>query len=265
MIVDFHTHVFPDKIAEKTIAYLSAKGGIPPFSDGTVTGLRRRMEEAGVSLAVTLPVLTNPDSFESVNRFALSINEARQGLLSFGAIHPRCTDIAGKMQALHDMGFLGVKLHPDYQETFIDDEGYAAILSAAKRHGMIVVAHAGVDVGYPDSPVRCTPDRVLALLRRVPYDRLVLAHMGGCLMADEVLRRLCGKDIWFDTAYVLRTIGRETFCRLAERHGTDKILFGSDSPWSPMAEDVATLKALVPDEKAQGDILYRNAHRLLGF
>ena len=46
MIIDFHTHVFPDKIAVKTTAMLSERGGIPAFTDGTVQGLLRQMEQA---------------------------------------------------------------------------------------------------------------------------------------------------------------------------------------------------------------------------
>ena len=34
-IIDFHTHAFPEKIAGKTIAFLSEKGGIPAYTDGT--------------------------------------------------------------------------------------------------------------------------------------------------------------------------------------------------------------------------------------
>ena len=48
MIIDFHTHIFPDKMAEKTISFLSEKGGIPSFSNGTEAGLIDKMKEAGV-------------------------------------------------------------------------------------------------------------------------------------------------------------------------------------------------------------------------
>ena len=94
MIIDFHTHTFPDKIAQKTIDFLAAKANIPPFSDGSLSGLKERIETAKVDLAVNLPVLTNPAAFESINRFALAINadHAENGgkVLSFAGIHPYC-------------------------------------------------------------------------------------------------------------------------------------------------------------------------------
>ena len=36
MIIDFHTHAFPDKVAEKAIPKLAGIGGIDCFGDGTV-------------------------------------------------------------------------------------------------------------------------------------------------------------------------------------------------------------------------------------
>ena len=135
MIIDFHTHVFSDKIAQRTIELLSEKGGVPAFSDGTVKGLLSRMEEAGVDVGITLPVLTKPTQFESVNRFAAEINQEfaskERRLISFAGIHPDCEDIDGKMRFIADNGFVGVKIHPDYQDTYINDERYVRILEAA--------------------------------------------------------------------------------------------------------------------------------------
>ena len=94
MIIDFHTHVFPDKIAAKTLDALSQKASIKPFSDGTASGIVEKMEKADVSIAVNLPVLTNPASFESLNRYALGLNaefaDKKRRIISFAGIHPHC-------------------------------------------------------------------------------------------------------------------------------------------------------------------------------
>ena len=183
MIIDFHTHIFPDKIAKSTLDLLSDKAGILPFSDGTVTGLTKKMNEAGADVCVTLPVLTNPAQFDGVNRYASEINRAFEGkekrLISFGGIHPLCEDIDGKMKQLKEMGFLGIKLHPDYQGTYINHEGYVRILQCAKEYDLIVVTHSGVDIGFRGQPVKCTPELALELIRKVPYSKFVLAHFGA--------------------------------------------------------------------------------------
>ena len=47
MVIDFHTHAFPDKLAPRAIASLvEGCGGIyPPCSDGTVSGLIKNMDD----------------------------------------------------------------------------------------------------------------------------------------------------------------------------------------------------------------------------
>ncbi len=267
MVIDFHTHIFPDTIAHKTIAALSERGKIPPYSDGTTEGLLKSMEEAGIDICVTLPVLTSPSQFESVNRFAKDINErfekSKKRLISFAGIHPDCEDIEGKMKSIRDDGFLGVKIHPDYQRTFIDDERYVKILKSAKDNDLIVITHAGVDVGFPGEPIKCTPERALKLIERIPYSKFVLAHAGGNAMYKDVLDKLCGCDVYFDTAYVLRFIGEETFKEMLAKHGADRILFASDSPWSGQKQDLEIINSYGLDTETKNKILYGNAEKLL--
>ena len=75
MIIDFHTHVFPDKIASATINKLANNSGSKPSTDGTVKGLLDALTRANADIAVALPVLTKPTQFDSVLNFAISVNE----------------------------------------------------------------------------------------------------------------------------------------------------------------------------------------------
>ena len=268
MIIDFHTHIFPDKIATKTIEMLSEKGGIPPFSDGTVNGLIKSMEVAGTDVSVVLPVMTSPTQFDSVNAFAAKINETfadkKRKLISFAGIHPLCEDIEDKMKFIKECGFLGIKLHPDYQGTYIDDNNYVKILECAKEHDLIVITHSGVDGGFRGEPIKCTPDRVLNLIKKVPYNKLVLAHYGANEMFDEVLDKLCEADVYFDTAYILRFISEDMFKKILDKHGADKVLFATDTPWSDIKTDVNILRSFNLNKSTENKIFYENAQKLLG-
>ncbi len=267
MLIDFHTHIFPDKIAPKTIETLAKNGNTPPYSDGTLSGLVACMGRADASVSVALPVLTNPASFESINRFAVGVNSSladkKRRIISFGAIHPDCDDIEGKLRQLKELGFLGVKLHPEYQNTDINADGNVKIIRAAAELDMIVSVHAGVDGAYRGLPVRCRPDLVLDLLSKVSHPKLVLAHLGGNELFGEVAEKLCGKNVYFDTAYVLRHIDKDTFMRIYEKHGEDKILFATDSPWSDIAEDADILRSYGLGATAEQKILGGNAQKLL--
>ena len=268
MRIDFHTHIFPERIAEKTISLLAQKAGIPPHSDGTADGLLSKMKEAEIDLSVALPVLTSPLQFESVNRFAASVNERFQGaarrILSFAGIHPACEDIAGKMQWIKDAGFLGVKIHPDYQGAFINDPAYVEIVRCAAALDLIVVTHAGVDFGFRDQPVRCTPALALDLIEKVPHKKLVLAHLGGSELPKQVIEQLAGQDVYFDTSFVLKYTEKNDFLKILEKHGEDKLLFATDSPWSDAKEDLKILSSYCLSKETEDKILYKNAKKLLG-
>ena len=92
----------------------------------------------------------------------------------------------------------------------------------------------------------------------------MLAHLGGSEMVGDVLKYLAGEKVYFDTAYVLSRIKKEDFLSVLDKHGDDRILFASDSPWSSMDGDVEILKSFVEDKDTQDKILYKNALSLLG-
>ena len=268
MIIDFHTHVFPDKIAERTVTALAGAASTTPYSDGTLKGLTDSMKKSGIDLSVNLPVLTSPKQFDSVLAFAKEVNEAyKKGLcpvISFAGIHPDCEDIEGKMRQIKDSGFLGVKIHPDYQGAFINDEGYIRILEAAKECDLIVVTHAGIDAAFREIGAKCPPRLAKEVVRRVGHPKFVLAHLGGHEQVDEVLDELCGEDVYFDTAYSLPFIDDERLCEIIKRHGSEKILFATDSPWGDQASFVERINSLSLSTENKNKIFSENAKRILG-
>lgn len=263
MIIDFHTHIFPEKIAAATIQQLEQKSGLTAAANGTLEGLLASMEHSGVELSVIAPVVTAPRQFEGVNRFAQEINERYENrLLSFGGIHPDSEDYKGQLKELKSMGMKGIKLHPDYQGVCFDDIRYERIVSYASELDMMILVHAGIDIGLPN-PVKCTPAMSAKVLRSTQTKSLVLAHMGGWKMWNEVEEVLVGTDAYFDTAFVHQFIDREQFCRIVNNHGSDKILFATDSPWSDQREAVAWLKACNFSKEDEAKIFYQNAQKVL--
>ncbi len=260
-MIDFHTHIFPDKIAEGTLHFLSQRCHVAPFTNGTADGLEESTKKAGLALSVAMPVVTKPSQFESINRFASQFR-GEDGILSFGGIHPDCADYKKELLLLKEMGFKGIKLHPDYQETFFNDLKYKRIISFASELGFVVSVHAGYDPGYPDR-VHCTPKMAREVLDEVKPPKLVLAHMGGFKRWDEVEEHLVGQDVWLDTAVVFGEISDGQFIRICRNHGPDKILFATDSPWSGQKESVEYFSNMDMTEKEKRLILTENAKKLL--
>ena len=271
MIIDFHTHVFPEKIAAATVSALEKSGNTPAFSDGTVSGLLLQMKKAGVNVSVNLPVLTKPTQFDSILKFATLLNEAYKNtapdeprIISFAGMHPDIEDYEEKLRLIKESGILGIKIHPDYQGTFFDDERYVRILAEAKRLGLITVTHAGLDGAYVGQPIKCTPRRVMKVLDKIGgYEKLILAHMGGNQLFSEVYDVLAGESVYFDTAYVLQFFTESDFKKFSAKHGEEKILFATDSPWRDLSVDSRMLSSFFLGRAAEEKIFSGNAKKLL--
>lgn len=259
-MIDFHTHIFPEKIAKTTLDFLESRCKTKPHTNGIAEGLSQSTREAGLDISVVLPVVTKPSQFASVNRFASQLQ--MENLLSFGGIHPDSADYKAELKAIKDSGLKGIKLHPDYQGVFIDDIRYERIISYASELDLIVSVHAGFDPGYPDC-VHCTPMKASKMISEVQPGKLVLAHMGGYMRWDDVEEYLVGKDVYFDTAVVFGSISDEQFIRICRAHGTDKILFATDSPWSGQKESVEYFKQMNLTDAEKEQIFDKNARILL--
>lgn len=281
MVIDIHTHTFPDQMAQTAIHKLQSVSRTHAFSDGTNRGLADSMARAGVDRCVVLPVATNPRQVYHINDSAAKVNAAglETGLYSFGCIHPDTPDYREELARAADLGLRGIKLHPAYQAAHIDDIRYLRILDRAAELGLIVLTHAGVDIGLP-YPVYCTPEGVLRALDQVGPVTLILAHMGGWRQWDQVEALLPNSNVYLDTAFSYGKItplegcafpdeGRQMmeqaqFLRFVQKFGARRLLFGTDSPWGNQASDVAAIRALPLSEAEKQAILGGNAQQLLG-
>lgn len=267
MFIDFHTHVFPDKIAKSTIDKLQSVSGNHAYTDGTVNGLLEHMKNSNVDISVALPVLTKPTQFDSVLNYAYQINQTycdgTHKIISFAGIHPACDQIKSKMALVKQMGFKGVKIHPDYQGTFISDDGYLEILKCAKELDLIVVTHAGIDGAYTGEPVKCPPELCLKVIDKINHDKFVLAHYGAHQQWQEVFNVLAGKNVYFDTADTLHEIDKQLFLNILDKHGADKVLFASDCPWCSMSKYVELINQFITDKQILDLVTHKNALKLL--
>ena len=263
MIIDFHTHVFPDRIAANAIERLEKAINAKASTDGTLTGLLSSMEKNGVDMSIILPVATKAAQFVNIASFASSINQQYSDkVLSFGGIHPDCVNYRKELNIIADLGCKGVKIHPDHQKVMIDDIRFMRIIDYATELGLVVITHAGIDVSMQNSAY-CPPKRMRKVLDEVKPEKMVLAHLGGWGMWDEVYDCIAGEKVFLDTAFIYHAITKEQFLEIMEKHGSDKILFGSDCPWSDMGKAVDWIKSLSLPKNVEEDIFSGNAKRLL--
>lgn len=258
-VVDIHTHIFPDHGAARIIAALESEADCKAFTDGTRQGLLDSMQQSGIQVSVQVPVATRADQVESINTYAIKITDHR--IISFGALHPKYPHFQKEINRLKASGIKGVKFHPEYQDFFPDDEAMFPVYEELAKAKLIAFFHAGRDIAFKD--VHGTPAHFARLIKAFPSLKIVLAHMGGFQMWEEVLEEIIGKDVYIDTSFALGFMSDHAFLQLIERHDPDLILFGTDSPWQGQKQELAKLKALISDENDLENILSLNASDLL--
>ncbi|MCL2057528.1 MAG: amidohydrolase family protein [Oscillospiraceae bacterium] len=316
MIIDIHTHVFPDDIARGTIRMLSEKTGnkYELSGDGTVSTLLKNMDDWGIDVSVVQPVVTKQSQTRKVNEWAAAItavsakawaaaekaggagragkpgkpgesvgsvgsvgsggtgNSSKvgkvgkvgkpSGLISFGGIYPHSSDYMDDIDFVVGLGLRGLKFHAEYQNFVLDDDHMLRVYDYALSKGLVLLHHAGFDPGYPP-PFKSSPQQFARVAKAMGGGVIIAAHLGGHDQWDDVERHLVGSGIYLDTSMGFEFFPRDQFLRIVKTHGADKILFGSDAPWSNAGKEIANLRAMPLGADEIDAILGGNAARIL--
>jgi predicted TIM-barrel fold metal-dependent hydrolase len=260
VIIDAHCHIWPDHIAAAVLAGRPA--GLDARHDGTVDGLRRTMDAAGIDRAVCLGVAHAARTVPRTNEFIGSLDRAR--FVPFGTVHPDLP-AADNLRSLQDNGITGVKLHPLFQDLSLADPRVVSLLAVLADAGIIVITHvgAGGDAGAND---RGSPAALRALLDAVPGLRLIACHFGGYHRLDEAEDLVVGSRAVLETSWPPTTGGLDQ-ARVRDiiaRHGADRVVYGSDWPMTDPAAEIAAVRALGLPDREEAAILGGNLAALLG-
>ena len=275
MIIDFHTHNFPDAIAPRAIASMveMLRHQFVPFGDGTLACQLADARANGIDRCVMCPIATKPSQADVILRSALEIRDGARGeeaarvIIPLASVHPADPDFKAHLKAIADAGIPGIKLHPYYQGFRLDDPAVFPFFAAVRDLGLFVIAHCGYDHGFLNVPMCCGPVEIAALLAAVPGlgPRFVAAHLGGREgnppgATDMLLETGC----LIDTACLEILQDEPDAIRVMETWPTERIVFGTDYPWNRQRRLVEWVKRYRPDPVEQELIFHGNAERVLG-
>ena len=262
MVIDIHAHAFPDGLAARAMNELihTLEGDYLPFSDGTVAGLIEKMDAWGIDVSVIQPVVTKQAQVRGANEWAAAIRSDR--LVCFGGIYPHGDSYKEDIDLVVGLGLRGLKFHAEYQDFTLDDPHMLRIYDYALSKGLIILHHAGYDPSFLP-PFKTSPRQFRNVIDAMRGGIVIAAHLGGHAQWEDVERYLAGTDIYLDTSMGFEYYPRELFLRIVESHGADKILFGSDAPWSNAKTEIEHLRSLPITENEKKAILGENAKRIL--
>lgn len=231
-IIDAHAHIFPPKIAAKAVVSIGKFYDLYMANEGLAEDLIKSGETIGVSKYLVCSTATKPEQVKSINDFIYDECQKHKEFVGFATLHPDFNDIDEEFERIENMGFKGIKLHPDFQMFNIDDEKAHRIYEKAEGK-FVILFHTG-DARYDFS----SPKRLVKVCEKFPDLKCIAAHFGGYSRWDEAYEgyKDC-PNIYMDTSSSLFLLSKEKVYKFFERYGTERFFFGTDFPmWTHKGE-----------------------------
>lgn len=257
-IIDIHTHIYPDEIAQKATDSVRDFYGIDGGGmDGTVYSLLKRGKQAGISRFVVLPVAIRPDRVQGINDFIVSQLPQHPEFIGFGTVHAGMENLNDEVQRIMDLGLRGIKMHPDSQRFAIDDPRLFDMYEAV-RGKIPVMLHMG-DARYDYSH----PIKLRKILDMFPGLQAIAAHFGGYSMQQTAYELLKDTDCIMDISSSMMFMEKGEPERYINAYGAERLAYGTDYPlWDPITE-VNRFMGLKLTWEQKEQIAWKTAHRFL--
>jgi predicted TIM-barrel fold metal-dependent hydrolase len=261
-IIDFHAHAFPDALAPRAMKVLLEEAPeARAYLNGTIADLLRSMDQAGIEKSVICCIATKPEQFEPILRWCGQVRSDR--LIPFPSVHPADPDRLDGIRRIREEGFLGIKLHPFYQDFFADEDRMLRFYEEVSRQELLLTMHTGYDIAFPRIR-RADPEKLRRIKEALPALKLVTTHLGAWRQWDEVRQHIIGREIHMETSFGIDELGIEQAQEMILEHPRDYVLFGTDSPWTDQSQTLWLLKNLDLPHERLSRILAGNALSLLG-
>ncbi|MBQ7647056.1 MAG: amidohydrolase [Clostridia bacterium] len=258
-IIDVHTHVFPDKLADRASHNIGAYYSIKMSCNGSIASLLDNAKDFTNIRFVISSAALKEENVRHGNDFLLAAAEADKRFIPLGSVYPYMptSEAIKQLVYIKEHGAKGIKLHPDFQRFEIDMESMTDVYKACAELKLPILFHVGDENSDASSP-----KRLYNVMNKVPDLVAISAHMGGYQAWDEAEEILYGTNVYMDTSDALLCLPPERVMRQIERQGADKIMFGSDYPLRSTKEafDLFQILPLTDEQKEQ--IYYKTAEKV---
>ncbi|HPU35368.1 MAG TPA: amidohydrolase family protein [Bacillota bacterium] len=265
MIIDAHTHIYPDAVAKRAISTIlkNARGLVDAHTDGTYNNLLASMDNAGVDFSVVLPVATNPGQGRSILQWVKQMQDRSSRMIFFSSVHPYDPGYRELIKEAKEAGIQGLKFHPAYQGFPGDSREAYRVYEEALNNDLILYFHAGHDLSLPDSDF-ATIERFSNILKDFQGSKIVLAHAGGDGEWEKILELYGTRQCYYDLAFVLEKMLLDEHARQLFKQNEDYFFFGTDSPWREQKKYVDIIKnADFLSQELKEKLLYKNVLKLI--
>lgn len=257
-IVNFHAHIYPQKIADKAVKAVGDFYTLPMNGDGTVEGLIAQGKPFGVTHHIVHSVATTPLQVNSINKFISNECKAYSQLVGFGSLHQDLENPQDSIAEILNLGLKGVKIHPDTQKFNADSTKMFEIYDML-RGKLPILIHCG-DYRFDYSH----PRRIKNIVKNFPDLTVIAAHFGGWSLWDMAMEYLMDSKCYMDTSSSFAFLGTKRSREIVKAYGAERLLFGTDFPMWDIESELKRFDELKLSKNEQELILYKNAYNLLG-
>jgi len=253
MTIDAHLHLDSDQFASPADA---------------ASFLDQEREKAGISHCVVLHLLAQGWSMEEFGE-VLALYPKLHGMVNLNPHDKHCHK--NLEQAISDMGFIGLKLHPRLQEFSIEEDSVSRLLNTAGELKVPVLIDAFPDGTHLQQGFHAL--KYAELAKKAPNTNIIIAHMGGHHVLDFLMLAKRIPNIYFDISYSFLYYRGSSITQnmiyAMKSMGFNRIFYGSDYPDRTLAETLKGSLEIFEDYGVVKDdlnkILYNNAASFFGF
>ncbi len=258
-IIDFHAHIFPDKIAKKATENIGRFYGIEMSGNGSVNALLQSASAFNVEKFIVHSTATTHRQVNAINDFIFDEISKESRFIGFMTLHPDMTkeEIDEAVDLNISRGMKGIKLHPDFQKFHVDDKNAYKIYESAEGK-LPILFHAG-DSRYDFSE----PKRIASVARDFPSLTIVAAHLGGYSRWNEVSVYEGLDNVYFDSSSSSYYVKPEENAAIIKTLGIDNVFFGTDFPMWDFEGELKRISSLPLTDGELEKIFYKNAEKFL--
>ena len=277
MIVDVHTHTFPEVIRAQRERFFPSEPAFkllyetPNARLVSATETIATMDAEGVDVSVVFGFPWGDiDTCRLNNDYVIEVVRRHPDRLKgFCCVDPFLPEAPAEVERCLSAGLSGVGELAFYQSG-IDTpcvECLAPIMDLCRRFEVPVMVHTNEPVGHPypgKSPN--TLAQIYRLAKAYPDNTIILAHWGGGLFFYQLLKREVTatlKNVYYDTAASPYLYDPAVYRLAAELAGSGKVLFGTDFPLLKPGRYYREIEASGLSASQRRKVLGENAARLL--
>jgi predicted TIM-barrel fold metal-dependent hydrolase len=244
MIIDCHTHIFPEEVRRDREAFCKKDKGFASIYDHSeaklagVEDLIASMDESGIVRSVICGFpWSRPDLCSFQNQYLMeSASRYPNRLIVFVSLLFSNPDwskkeldraVKGGAQGVGEIAFYFDEM------TSQDIHAMKPILSQMARQGIPLLLHTNETIGHSYPGKGRTPlERFYELILSFPSLPIILAHWGGGFPFYELMPEVAKAmvNVYYDTAASPFLYSKKIYAVAREIVGVEKIFFGTDFP-----------------------------------